>query len=395
MSINPLPPTPADATPAGPIARFVLAGRDLLRGTMNDPFNPFRGQMGAAVPGTLARMVRGSQTAPPTQTNPGPSPADRMPAPAPPWWAGAVPVIIFPPKKERGRRKRAKRVAKARTQADLLLKRAQELARKNPRLAKLLGRYGKFGRAGAWGVGPMMAWDFGQWVGGQIYERATDWYYGKPPPPPPKLKVKSVQRRQIKIRVGKIDARMPTIDQAPMTSAPNPTFQPPRNVGAGRAMPAQRPAPQPKLTVKSAPKSAVVKMPKIDPASFPAPAKIPVGRVAGIYARWNALPEWARKAAVAGVSTYALGSFARSSSSPYTRSPTAPAPYTPPTTVGLTSLQASPLPLARTQPDKCKCPKPKKKSGKPACRNPIVSRSRRTRDGRRFSTVTRELKCPA
>jgi hypothetical protein len=138
-----------------------------------------------------------------------------------------------------------------------------------------------------------------------------------------------------------------------------------------------------------------VKIPKIDPRTIARPGQIPVGRAAGIYARWQGLPEWARRGAIAGATALLLEQGTKAKS-PYTRSPAAPAPYTPPTTVGLTSLQSNPLPFARTATDKCKCPKPKKKqSGKPACRNPIVNRSRRTRDGRRFSTVTRELKCPA
>lgn len=398
---------------AVPIVKYVIgtvASRIFGRGDSFRPPRPDSTFIRGAQ--NLGNQIRANAYAPQAGGS-GPSVPDRMPTYSPPpFWAMAAPVIIFPPKKARRKRVRAKRIAAAKTQGELLMKRAAELARKNPRLAKVLtrlGRYGRFAEAGAWGVGPMIAWDVGQWIGGQIYQRGTDWYFGKSTASAPKMpKPTSIRPKQRitdlqgrTMRPGRM-ATMPSYDSGRVGVESPPQRQ------QGTPQPARRSTgtPQPARTssgqVQKAPKlrslpKNVMTMPKIDPRTFPKPSQLPVGRVAGVYARWQSLPEWARNAAIGGATAYVFNS-ATKPKSPYVRSPAAPAPYTPPETVGLTSLQSSPLPFAQTQTasDKCKCPKSKKKqSGKPKCRNPIVSRRRRTKDGRRFSTVTRELTCPA
>lgn len=63
----------------------------------------------------------------------------------------------------------------------------------------------------------------------------------------------------------------------------------------------------------------------------------------------------------------------------------------------LTGFQSYPLPLAQPRPEtaKCKCPKPRKRKPGNTCRNPVVSRRKRTSGGRVLITTTRWQKCRA
>jgi len=57
-----------------------------------------------------------------------------------------------------------------------------------------------------------------------------------------------------------------------------------------------------------------------------------------------------------------------------------------------------PVPQPQPQPfrsDQCQCTDTKRRKRKDSCRNPIVSKRKRTKDGRVFQTITRELICQA
>jgi hypothetical protein len=81
-------------------------------------------------------------------------------------------------------------------------------------------------------------------------------------------------------------------------------------------------------------------------------------------------------------------------------SPVAPDPITPTSPVfgispqpyggGLTGFYGPGVKSAT-----CECPPKRKRSGKKPCKNPVVRRTKRKEGRKRFSTVTRELKCPA
>lgn len=60
----------------------------------------------------------------------------------------------------------------------------------------------------------------------------------------------------------------------------------------------------------------------------------------------------------------------------------------------LTAGLEQPLPYPSAN-DRCDCTKTRKrKKREKSCSNPIVSKRKRTRDGRMFQTITREIKCP-
>lgn len=72
-----------------------------------------------------------------------------------------------------------------------------------------------------------------------------------------------------------------------------------------------------------------------------------------------------------------------------------------PNSAGLTRFDVRRVPSTLTSPfgepprDDCRCSSSKRKPRKKSCTNPIVSKRKRTKDGRVLLTTTRELKCPA
>lgn len=310
----------------------------------------------------------------------GPSPADQLPPSSLPWWAAAT-AIPFPTKRERKRRGRRKRVAKLKTQAEQLLEAAKKAAKKYPKLERVLGRYGKYARGGAWWIGPMIAWDAGQWVGGQIYKRATDYYYRPKEKPPVRMPRPAViQRPLLRPNVGVIrPTTVPSVypETAVPAAAPN-RRQSARRAAAPRSQAAVRqsgdPFPAIRVTARRIPQPR--SQGRSQPARAPAPsARVPSILRSGLPLALAYLPQLTKRTAQPN--------------------PWQPPPQSPPSIGRLTSIEPQGLPFARTATEKCKCPKPKRKQSKQACRNPVVSRRKRTRDGRLFSTVTREIKCQA
>lgn len=218
-------------------------------------------------------------------------------------------------------------------------------------------------------IGPTIAWNVGYWIGGQIYERGTSWYYGegkrpKVPPPPSKA------------------PREHPHPAAPARTSPVPVARPPTPRSPPRpGVPSARPvAPSssPQLTDIRVTAQRVPTPAPVTPAATAAAARsrtAQIGKVLGAAASVYALmPARARSRQTVG-----QPSLARLS-----------AP--------LTSLQAQPLeypgravPKVKTK--TCECAKPRKRSGRKACRNPVVSKRKRSSGGRTLITTTRELRC--
>lgn len=149
-----------------------------------------------------------------------------------------------------------------------------------------------------------------------------------------------------------------------------------------RVSPRPAPAPAPRPNVSVAPKTAPRPAPRARPGARPAPApgtSPPTPK--------PVLPPWMTDIAGPLLLASVL------SPKPAQRYASRPASTPAPLTQALSNPLYSVAPQAQAR--ECKCPKPKKRSGKKACRNPIVSRSRRTRGGQRYSTVTRRLVCQA
>jgi hypothetical protein len=132
-------------------------------------------------------------------------------------------------------------------------------------------------------------------------------------------------------------------------------------------------------------------VPNIPPLSLPAPLPVPAPRPA---ARPLSFPSW-----MPGVLPFVLPMIGGSSPRPIVSTYRPPAvdsfPGFSPLTASSPRVVASPLtnPFGGSSNDNCKCTtnrKPRKKS----CSNPIVSKRKRSKDGRNFITTTREIKCP-
>lgn len=309
----------------------------------------------------------------------GPSPADR-PHPHPTASAGA-PVVVVPSVLKKKRR--AKRTAKRKEQWQKWIDAARKRIPKDSRAGKALGRIGRATRGGLGALGPWVAFEFGYEVGTRIYEWYTRAKYGEARPGGPKPKVS----RKIPGGPGATGNRPKIAAPQPIPGVPGRAPRAPRPIGSPRA-PRVTPIP---TGPAPAPVPAPAPAPVITPAPAPAPA--PFGKYQKYIELASVLgPELMKqykKQAKKG--TKKQKQQAPAIEPPYSM----PQALTPFQFDPLSSLQAREMSLPRAQPQtaKCKCPKAKRKSGKPRCVNPIVSRRTRTSDGRKLRTITREMRC--
>jgi hypothetical protein len=252
-----------------------------------------------------------------------------------------------------------------------LLKKAGKLAVRDPKLAAKIARVAKIG-------GPSVllstAFEVGFYVGGKIYEKGSAWYYDEKPQQPPKVtggKLSPVKITAKRIPEPRPAAGRPGGPVEAVSGAPRPTRLP-----SGKLE-------QIKVTAQRIPET------KLEPIKITA-TKLPVPKT---------VPAWQRTLAKLyrtvqpSLQLYSqlrplLPSRA---AKPLSAVRNAPAVQLLPQTSPLTQLQPAAVQSRTCKP--CKCAKPKRKSGKPRCRNPVVSRRKRTKDGRELLTTTRELRC--
>lgn len=217
-------------------------------------------------------------------------------------------------------------------------------------------------------LGPTIAWNVGQWIGTEIYERGSAWYYGQGKRP-----------------------KLPKPQPAPREH-PHPPVTPRPVQSAGRpAAPRQTARP-------GVPTPRAATTPKLEEIKVTAQrVSVPVASPATPAATATATRAAQLKRAVAIASAaYALMP-ARAKRKRGARSDTGLS------TVGyvapLTAFQTESLPyrdrvVPKVKTKTCECEKPRKRSGRKACRNPIIRKRKQTRNGRTLITTTRELRCP-
>lgn len=332
----------------------------------------------------------------------GPSIADRMPATSspslPPWYAVVVPAAVLKKARKVRAKKARKAVAKKIIEHPWAKKAAEQLLKKFPRLARI----GAAARGGAWFFGGQVAWETGQWIGGEIYKRYTDWQYG----PGSTAKPTSTSPTRRKLASRKFPIR---ITRGRIIVPPAPTIRPTGNV--------VRPSPgQPSVKVSQrSPGSlsrGVLSLPshglKVFGSRVPSAYQDPRAAARRADAQRRAAAQQARRAAASkpAATTYKIPTWAKvvapaalgfvmpkGSGSPSRSLATNQAYQPEPGQTTLTDVQ--PLALSSPRAEKCHCKKPKKKSGKAACRNPVTSRRKTTRGGQTYITTTRRLQCRA
>lgn len=217
------------------------------------------------------------------------------------------------------------------------------------------------------GAGPIVAaqvaYTVGYEIGTQIYRAYERYAYGPNKPARPSPGTPGTQTSTRRPPGG--PPRRPAVRTAPAT--------PP---GGARARAPRAPAPgQATRNVPTAPAPAVVSAPTSSPTSStssPSPAPMPR------RSSWTLpkLPQGLLSPAEEKAVKDRQRERTRQRPSPLTQSQSPPVGYPP---------------QVRTQ--TCECPPKRKKSGKAKCTNPIVSRTKRTRGGQKFQTITRRLEC--
>jgi len=316
----------------------------------------------------MAAQLRGRGPPPPAA---GPSPADQMPAQSVPWYAvvfGAPTARVLSTKEratvkrllERANIEQWLRDPKAR-RALYLKAKARELAavarKQLPKLAKpILRRIPK-------GTGPLVgvqiAYQVGYQVGTAIYDAWSRYHYGPSRPPPPAAGAPGVP-------VAAPKPRAPGAPRPPAVPVTAPAVQTrPRATTTRPAAPAQ-PQPAPKVPVPGPVTAPATSRPAVVTAPAPAP-------------RRSSLTPPKQLLGAAALSS----AFNRSSTAKKAAAMAQP----------LTSPQGPPLGYAPTRTDTCECKPPGKRTGKSRCRNPVVWRTKRSRGGQKFITITRRVEC--
>lgn len=275
------------------------------------------------------------------------------------------------PKKTRKRLRKAAR----REQWEKWIRLGRVALPKGGKVAKAAVILRRLPKVAGYGVGPSIAFEVGYRIGTEIYKRGTAWYYGPDrPAAPPKAPREHPHPA----------ATPPQRPQAPRPAPP--TYQgrpgePRRTVAAPRQ--AQAP------TVSLEPiRVTVPRMPTPAPAPAPAPSSSsPTARATS--------SRTAQLQKALGIAASVYGLMPRKGR----RRQAAPLGVPGITPEVLTQFQTQALPYRQaipptTKTKTCTCEKPRKRSGKPRCTNPVVRRRKQTRDGRTLVTTTREMKCP-
>lgn len=322
------------------------------------------------------------------------SPVDRlppMPVPttAPVIWGAANAPIPFPPRdqieRERARRKQERAARKAKAKAKPPKPKPNqyaELLKRLPYLARLRRYWGPtgilYGAQKAWRKRREIWNEYEKWEANQPINRAQVIRA-----PGPGVIPRNTSPRY---QPAPGPTSRPVIAPAPIPKGPRtrpvvwPSALPspsPRSLPRSRVVAAPLPAPSQRPNVSPSPAPA----PRARPSSWPGPAP---GAAPSIPK--PKLPAWLTQVVGPALLAGYLGP------KPTPRGRIVNLSYPDP----LTAFQSDPLPLAhpRTDPDKCKCPKPKKRKAS-TCRNPVVSRRKRQSNGRTLITTTRWLKCRA
>lgn len=209
------------------------------------------------------------------------------------------------------------------------------------------------------GAGPLIAaqvaYQVGFEIGSAIYRGWERYAYGPARPAKPAAGAPGTPTATVSpSRPG--TPKVPTPAPAPRPAAPRSTA------------PA---APQPKPKVP-APGTVTV-------ARAPSPAPAPVIRSPAPAPRRSSMTLPRQLAAAAAVQ-YVLGK-----TNTARRSQTQPLP--------LTQTQGPPIRYTPTRTDTCECKAPAKRRSANRCRNPVVRRTKRTRGGQKFITITRRVEC--
>lgn len=275
-------------------------------------------------------------------------------------------------------RKLAKTKPKIAAQAEL--ERARALLRKAGKLAGKVPGAARIARV-ARGAGPSAlltaSFELGYAIGTQIYTRGSAWYYGdkvsaKPPSGP---RSSSGRLTNIKITA----KRIPELSTA---AQPRAAYR----AGARPTKLPQAKLEQIKITAK--PIDLKLEEVKVTAKRLPIPKQVP---------KWLSRLKWLQKQLpkLAALQQYkpvfdAFESLRRQRSSQAAASAAQPLAAIAPQTSPLTAFQPAALQSKTCKP--CKCSK-RKKSTKPRCRNPVLSKRKRNRNGVTVQTITRELRC--
>jgi hypothetical protein len=274
------------------------------------------------------------------------------------------------PKKIRKLKRRAK-IEDARARA---IKMARAAVKKYPKLGKVAPVLARIPKGAGPTVAVTAAYQAGYYVGTKIYERLTR--------PAAAGRVRSavpVDRPRAGSSATIPPLRVPTAAALPRTRTavarpPSASSRPSQSSTTARpAVP--EPKKQPSPFPSSSPWVSTLPAPTPTPAPSPAatPWKVPkIVQLLGPLAIASLLPRAARDSRRLSI----------------------------PVSAPLTSVQPRALPFSQLQPnrqpvrtDQCECPKPKKRTNKKPCRNPVIRRTKRRQGNRTFLTVTRELKC--